>query len=165
MRRLLVVVAVVAASCTSVSVSPTTAAGTPVSCDQPPPEELQAESTLSLSVDPNPASPRQTVALTVSSEGLPEDALGGVDARWQCWSSGEWVTTHAVYRGFGDNPGQTIPLNTEFQIRVPSIGLELDEGFPVVIPQVDPGTYRIADEVIVDGEAVPGFVIVAVEAR
>lgn len=164
MRRLLVVIAVMAAACSSATVSTTTAVQS-VTCEQPPLQELEAESNLGLSVDPNPAFPRQTVTLTVSSRGLPDDALAGVDARWQCWSGAEWVTTHAVYRGFGDIPGQTIPLNSEFQIRVPSIGLALDEGFPIVIPQVDPGAYRISDEVIVEGEAVPGFVIVDVEGR
>ena len=117
-----------------------------------------------MSLDPNPAQPRETVSLTISSEGLPEDALGGVDARWQCWDGSDWAVTHAVYRGFGDNPGQTIPLNEEFQIRVPSIGLDLDQAYPIVIPQVEPGVYRIQDEVIVGEQTFPGFVIVEVIA-
>lgn len=148
------------------SPSPGTTGTTPgpldVSCGMPPAAELDAESTLAMSVDPNPTQPRQTVSLTVSSAGLPEDALAGVDARWQCWDGEMWATTHAVYRGFGDSPGQTIRLNADFQIRVPSIGLELDEGFPIVIPQVEPGIYRIQDEVIVEDESTSGFVLVEV---
>lgn len=153
---------VVATACTSGAATTTTTPPPDIVCEEPPAEELQNPSTIEMSVEPNPAPPRETVSLTVSSQGLPDDARGGVDARWQCWNGSQWVTTHAVYRGFGDNPGQTIPLNAEFQIRVPSIGLDLDEGFPIVIPQVEPGTYRIEDEVIVDDESFTGYVMVEV---
>lgn len=158
--------AVVVAACSSGTGSATTTTGPlDVSCEEPPVAEVDAQSALEMTVDPNHAPPRETVSLTVASTGLPEGALGGVDARWQCWDGSEWATTHAVYRGFGDNPGQTIPLNVEFQIRVPSIGLDLDEGYPIVIPQVDPGTYRIQDEVIVDEQMYSGFVVVEVVAQ
>lgn len=150
------------AACSSGAASTTTAGRLDGTCQSPPTAELETDSTLEMSVDPNPVMVRETASLTVSSEGLAANALAGVDARWQCWDGSRWVTTHAVYRGFGDNPGQTIPLNADFQIRVPSIGLELDEGFPIVIPQVEPGTYRIEDEVIVEGDPVTGFVIVEV---
>lgn len=159
MKRLILATVLVATACSS-GTTTTTASGP--SCEKPPATELEQRSDIGLSVQPNPAGPRETVSLTVSSRGLPDDALGGVDARWQCWDGSKWVSTHAVYRGFGDNPGQTIPLNSEFQIRVPSIGLDLDQGFPIVIPQVNPGTYRIEDEVIVDDEAITGHVIVEV---
>jgi hypothetical protein len=86
----------------------------------------------------------------------------GVDAEWQCWDGSRWVTTHIVYRGFGDNAGQTIPVNAQFQIRVPSIGLALDGGYPMVIPQVAPGTYRIEDTAIADGDTIGGFGVVEV---
>ncbi len=166
MRPAFVTLALVLTACSS-SASPTSSTTSPlaVSCGTPPAAELETESPLQMSVDPNPAGPRETVSLTVSSTGLSEDALSGVDARWQCWDGDDWVTTHAVYRGFGDNPGQTIELNNEFQIRVPSIGLELDVGFPIVIPRVEPGVYRIQDEVIVDDAATTGFVIVEVTAK
>lgn len=155
---------IMATACSS-GVATTTAAPPPeIVCEEPPAEELEKPSTIAMSVEPNPAPPRETVSLTVSSQGLPDDALGGVDARWQCWNGSQWVTTHAVYRGFGNNPGQTLPLNSEFQIRVPSIGLDLDQGFPIVIPQVEPGSYRIEDEVIVDDESLTGYVIVEVSA-
>jgi hypothetical protein len=165
MRRAFVSLALTLAACSpTAGTTSSTPAPFDVSCEIPPPAELDGESGLVMSVDPSPAEPRETVFLTVSSAGLPEDALGGVDARWQCWDGEGWVTTHAVYRGFGDNPGQTIQLNTEFQIRVPSIGLELDESFPIVIPQVEPGVYRIQDEVIVNDAPTSGFVIVEVSS-
>lgn len=158
---LAIAVALLATSCTSATGTTTTQAPGPP-CEGPPATELDAASTLEMAVAPNPAQPLQTVALSVSSAGLPEDTVAGIDARWQCWDGSEWMTTHLVYRGFGDNPGQTIALNTDFQISVPSIGLALDQGFPIVIPRVEPGTYRIADEIIVDGEPIPGFAIVEV---
>jgi hypothetical protein len=102
------------------------------------------------------------VTLMVSSDGVPGDPVVGVDARWQCWAGSEWATTHIIYRGFGDLDGQTIPLNENFQIQVPDIGLALDESYPIVIPQVTEGTYRIADEVFFNGGQVDGFVIVDV---
>ncbi|MFP3880947.1 MAG: hypothetical protein ACLFRT_02705 [Actinomycetota bacterium] len=155
-------IVVVATACSSGAATTTTTPPTDIACEKPPADELENPSAIEISVEPNPAPSRETISLTVSSEGLPDDALAGVDARWQCWDGSQWVTTHAVYRGFGDNPGQTIPINSAFQIRVPSIGLELDRGFPIVIPQVEQGTYRIEDEVIVDDESLTGHVIVEV---
>lgn len=166
MKRIVVSCALILGACSPAAEDNTESAAGPleVSCETPPAAELEVESALGLSVEPSPAEPRQTVSLTVSSAGLPDGALIGVDARWQCWDGGEWATTHAMYRGIGDRPGQTIQLNTEFQIRVPSIGLELDEGFPIVIPQVGPGVYRIQDEVFVDDEPTSGFTFVEVVA-
>ena len=100
--------------------------------------------------------------LLVPPDGLPADALSGVDAAWQCWDGSTWVTTHIVYRGVEGLAGQTIPVNSEFQIRVPSIGLPLGVAYPIVIPDVDPGIYRIGDDVILDAGPVSGFVVVEV---
>jgi len=115
-----------------------------------------------MTVSPNPAGQQQVVELMVSRAGLPEDSVVGVDAEWQCWDGSQWATTHIVYRGFGDDAGQTIPVNSEFRIRIPSIGLALDEGYPIVIPQVEPGTYRIQDEALADGANITGFAVVEV---
>jgi hypothetical protein len=159
LRWLCLVVAV--AACTSAAETPTTP---PLltGCVDPPPAEIDRPSDLEIIVEPNPANARQQVDLVVTSAGLPDDALAGIDAAWQCWDGSRWVTTHIVYRGFGANAGQTIPVNADFQIRVPSIGLELDRGYPMVIPLVGSGIYRIEDEIIVDQGAVPGHVIVEV---
>lgn len=156
-------VAVLLTACSSATGSTTTGPGDVV-CEQPPAAEIEATSTLQMTVEPNPARPREVASLSVSSEGLPEEALAGIDAGWQCWDGTQWVTTHVIYRGLGDNPGQTIELTPDFQIRVPSIGLALDQGHPIVIPAVGPGLYRIEDEIIVDAEAVPGFAFVEVVA-
>lgn len=131
-------------------------------CQKPPREELEKESTLDVMISPNPASPREIVELMVLKADLSDDAVVGVDAEWQCWDGSRWVTTHVVYRGFGENAGQTIPVNAEFRIRVPSIGLALDEGYPIVIPRVAPGTYRVEDAALADGETIDGFAVVEV---
>jgi len=132
------------------------------SCEEPPADEVTTESDLEMSVSSNPAAAGDVVELTVVPSDLPDDSVVGVDAEWQCWDGTMWVTTHIVYRGFGDNAGQTIPVNPEFQIQVPSIGLTIDDGYPMVIPRVEPGTYRIEDEVLAGGESVTGFVVVEV---
>lgn len=149
------------AACSSIAETPTTPPDLP-GCVDPPAEELDRPSALEIRIEPSPVTVRQQVDLVVTSAGLPDDALAGIDAAWQCWDGSRWVTTHIVYRGFGDNAGQTIPVNADFQIRVPSIGLELDRGYPMVIPLVNAGIYRIEDEIIVDQGAVPGHVLVEV---
>ncbi len=164
MRRLLVTLVAVTVACSPATDPTTTPPPSSGTCTQPPASEVDATSVLDIRVEPAPTTPLGEALLVVASEGLPEGALAGVDAGWQCWDGAQWVTTHIVYRGFGSNPGQTIPVNQEFQIRVPSIGLGLDQGYPIVIPPVDPGTYRIEDEIIVDDGTVPGFVIVEVVA-
>jgi len=157
--KVLVMLVVAVASCSGDAATSTTV-GVEVVCEQPPAGDQVSD--LVMSVDPNPASPREVVDLDVSRGDLDEDALVGVDARWQCWDGGAWVTTHVVYRGIGDDAGQTIPLNDSFQIHVPSIGLALDEGYPIVIPQVEAGMYRIEDKIVLDDGEVGGFVLVEV---
>jgi hypothetical protein len=156
--------AVVLVACASSTDSTTIT--TPVAiCEKPRSDEFELESEVGISVNPNPAAARDVVELTVSRGDLPRDAVIGVEAEWQCWDGSTWVTTHIVYRGFGDNAGQTIPVNSEFQIMVPSIGLALDESYPIVIPQVTPGTYRIRDEVFAGSSNITGFTFVEVVER
>lgn len=138
----------------------TTTTGPDVVCEEPT-EESQA-SDLELAVDPNPVASGAVAQLVLTRGDLPDDAVIGVDAWWQCWDGEEWVTTHVVYRGFGDSAGQSIPVNDDFQIQVPDIGLTLDAGYPIAIPQVEPGIYRIEDAVLLDDGSVEGFVLVEV---
>jgi hypothetical protein len=158
-RALLAALTLLTAACTSTAGSSTSPI---VTCEVPPPREVASESALQLTVSPNPAGTGQVVELTVSGAGLPEDSVVGVDAAWQCWAGSTWVTTHIVYRGFGDNAGQTIPVNSEFQIRIPSIGLALDQGYPIVVPRVEAGIYRIEDDVLGGGASIIGFTFVEV---
>jgi len=149
----------VAVACGGDGATTTTGEGNVV-CEQPP--TAGPVSDLEMTVEPKVASAREVVRLAVARGDLPEDASVGVDAMWQCWDGSDWVTTHVVYRGFGDDAGQTIPVNDSFQIHVPSIGLAFDEGYPIVIPPVDAGVYRIEDKVVLDEGEVGGFVLVEV---
>jgi hypothetical protein len=160
MKSKVILMLVVAVASCGGDATPSTTVGVEVDCEQPPTSNQVSD--LVMSVDPNPASPREIVDLDVSRGDLGEDALVGVDAMWQCWDGSAWVTTHVVYRGIGDNPGQTIAVNDSFQIHVPSIGLALDEAYPVVIPQVEAGVYRIEDKIVLDDGEVGGFVLVEV---
>ena len=159
-RPLLMALVLVSAACATAADNSTISQA--ATCEEPPADEVTLVSELDVTVSPNPAAARHVVELTVMQSDLPDDSVVGVDAQWQCWDGSMWATTHIIYRGFGDNAGQTIPVNSEFQIRVPSIGLALGTGHPIVIPEVEPGTYRIMDEVLAGGESVTGFAIVEV---
>ncbi|HET8738241.1 MAG TPA: hypothetical protein VFO17_00750 [Acidimicrobiia bacterium] len=161
MPRALLLTLMLVTACSS-GTTTTTTARPEVACQTPPAAETETISDLGLVVDPDPVHPREEATLLVPPDGLPADALSGVDAAWQCWDGSTWVTTHIVYRGVEGLAGQTIPVNSEFQIRVPSIGLPLGVAYPIVIPDVDPGIYRIGDDVILDAGPVSGFVVVEV---
>ena len=154
--------AVVVAACSAGATTTTTGV---VDCVEPSEELIQASSPVEMTLEPSQVTPRQVAQLVVTGAGFPPEATIGVDARWQCWDGSDWVTTHIVYRGFGDDQGETIPVNPDFQIQVPDIALWLDNEYAIGIPQVEPGIYRIEDEVQAEGDAVSGFVIVEVVAR
>ncbi len=164
MRYLVSVLLVVTTACAASSASSSTASQE-VSCQKPPASELVANGGLQLSVEPSPAPAGSVVTLSVVGPELSAGSIVGVDAGWQCWDGIEWKTTHIVYRGYGDHPGQVFPINDRFRIQLPSIGLAADSGYPIVIPRVDPGTYRIADEVLIEDNQVPASVIVEVSAE
>ena len=155
--------ALIVAACSGAGGAATTTA-TPVDCAEPPEEQVEAISPVEMTLEPSPVMSRQVAQLVVAGARFPEEATISVDARWQCWDGSDWVTTHIVYRGFGDDQGETIPVNPNFQIQVPDIALWLDHEYAIGIPQVEPGTYRIEDEVLAEGDAVIGFVIVEVIA-
>jgi hypothetical protein len=47
---------------------------------------------------------------------------------------------------------------------IPAVEFPLTNSFPIIVPDVSPGTYRIADLVLLpDGEEVVGFVHVLVD--
>lgn len=158
-RRIWVVtLALTLTACAGEGTTPTTDRS--VACQQPP--VSQGASDLMMTVEPGTVAPLEVAHLAVAGAGLPAEASIGVDAMWQCWDGEAWVTTHVVYRGVGEDAGQTIPVNDSFQIHVPSIGLALDVGYPIVIPTVEAGTYRIVDRLILGEEDVEGFVLVEV---
>lgn len=154
--------AVVVAACSGGGATTTTTGV--VDCVEPPEELIETTSPVEMTLEPSQVTPRQVAQLVVVGAGFPGEATIGVDARWQCWDGSDWVTTHIVYRGFGDDQGETIPVNPDFQIQVPDIALWLDHEYAIGVPQVEPGIYRIEDEVLAEGDTVSGFVIVEVVA-
>lgn len=159
MRAVLVSLALATVACSSTGESKTP---TITDCQPPSPNVVDQVSEVNIALQPNPVAVRQIAGITVDGSSFGDEASIGVDARWQCWDGSEWTTTHIIYRGFGDKPGETIAVNPDFQIQVPDIALWLDHEYSISIPQVEAGTYRIEDEVLVDDESVSGFVFVEV---
>lgn len=133
------------------STTTTMASGDGGACVPPPegvPDELSA---VALSVNPNPVSPGGQAVLSVSTEGLPADAGHGIAAAWECWNGTEWIQTHTLLRGLGPcSDPQAPPTCGEPEVREPgiavwAIGLGAHIAYPILIPDVPPGIYRISD--------------------
>jgi len=101
--------------------------------------------------------------LTIAADGLPDGALVGAGAAWQCWSGSEWVDTHQIVRGFYDGHGTTLEVGPGETTTIPAVGLPIPNSYPILIPDVEASTYRLADEAIQPGSpAISGWVIVEV---
>jgi len=115
-----------------------------------------------LAVDPSGA-PGSVATLSVVSDGLPAGALGGAVAWWRCWNGTEQVDTHLIGRSWGAIQPTTIAVGPEPTVASGGIGLPVPNPYPVVIPDVAPGSYRIRDRVVMPGsEPIVGFVLVEV---
>jgi hypothetical protein len=101
--------------------------------------------------------------LTVDYQGVAEDPVGGAGALWQCWTGTAWEPTHQILRPFSSGHGETRYIEPGTEPTVPAIGLPVPNSYRVVVPDVPPGLYRIADEIWVDGEGLAGFEVVIVE--
>jgi len=133
------------------------------SCVEPPGSELAQASPTALTVEPNPVVAGSEAMLSIAADGLPADTNVGAGAAWQCWNGSEWIQTHHIARGWGDGGAQTIELAPAVTITVPSIGLPVPSSYPIVIPDVAPGLYRIEDRVVgPGGVTITGFVFVEV---
>lgn len=145
------------ASCTGSSDSPAD-----LLCVQTPTSELAQTSELALSVEPNPVGGGATATLSIDLGGLPADAIVGAGVEWQCWDGSEWVPTHQIVRAFGQLEPVTNEVAPGATTAVVAIGLSVPNSYDVIIPDVAPGIYRIADQAIVPGGEVSGFVLVEV---
>lgn len=139
MRRWLAIAAILAiiiAACTSGGIE----------CMEPPVGELQAESPFEVAVEPNPVTAGGEATLSVSpSEETPADVNGGLGADWECWDGSEWVQTHRIVRGFDFGQPATIDLGSDSTIAIPDVGVQVPSSRQIVIPDVEPGTYRLTD--------------------
>ncbi len=109
---------------------------------------------MALTLNPNPVSSGSKAVLSVSSEGLPADALNGIAALWQCWNGSGWISTHALFRGVAPCQDPTRPPTCgEPSVRALgdpyfAIGLGVPNAFPILVPDVPAGVYRIQDTVL-----------------
>ena len=94
-------------------------------------------------------------------------ALVGASASWQCWNGSSWEITHQLIRGgsFGGAEAEALAVIPGVTTTIPAIGLEVPSEFPIAIPDVAPGTYRIEDRVHAGQDFLIGFVIVEVAAE
>ena len=136
-----------------------------VECLEPPQSELEAASSLTMALDPNPVEADAVATLSVSTDEPPYVYTDGAGATWQCWDGTAWVATHQIlrdgYGGGGDRP-VTLELTPGATTTIPAIGLNVPNSYPILIPMVPPGTYRIIDQVEGAGRRLGGHVIVVV---
>lgn len=106
-------------------------------CVEPPAEELARVSPRTMTIDPNPVAAGAEADLTV-------DGSVGIRALWQCWNGEQWVHTHLLSRAGGP------PTEHQSGSLPPVFGIGFGPGAPVtvVLPDVRPGTYRIADQTL-----------------
>lgn len=136
-----------------------------VQCLEPPQSELEASSSLTMTVEPNPVEAGAIATLSVSTDQPPYVYMVGAGATWQCWDGAAWVATHQILRdGYGSSGGAPVAIEVTpgATITIPAIGLNVPNDYPIRIPAVPPGTYRIIDQAEGRGERVGGHVIVVV---
>lgn len=163
--RLDVAIALLATACGFASADTSTTVAPP-SCLAPPAAELAAVSPLAIKVDPNPVAVGSRATLTVAADGLPEGAIVGAGAAWQCWNGSQWINTHQIVRGgYGTEHGAAIEDGPGDTTTIPAVGIPLPDSSPIMIPDVEPGTYRLADTATQPGGGeISGWVIVEVTA-
>lgn len=132
-------------------------------CTEPPEDELlNDDSGFEVTVEPNPVVAGTEATLSVlPSEETPRDLIGGLGAEWECWNGSEWVQTHILVRG-ANGPAAVVDLTTDSTIAIPDLGLQVPNSYPIVIPDVAPGTYRLTDRLIGNESDLVGYEIVEV---
>lgn len=128
----------------------------------PPQAEIDRMSPVTMTVEPNPASAGEPATLAVSGEGLSSEATIGAGVIWQCWDGTGWITTnYQIVRGFNGAP-QTELIAPGTDSTIAGIALPVPNEYAILIPPVEPGLYRIADQITDTGTSHTGFVIVEV---
>ena len=139
-------------------------------CAEPPATELDVDSPLKMRVEPNPVAAHGPATLSIELGDLPANSIVGAGAAWQCWDGAAWMNTHQIVRGgFSHRPGgqpkgEAIEVEPGVATTMPAVGLPVPNSYPIMIPEVPPGTYRIVDAAFYPGTTVTGFVMVEVVA-
>lgn len=132
-------------------------------CTDPPADALGEVSEYALDLIPNPISPGGEATLEVGFDVAGADAVGAAGALWQCWTGAEWESTHQILRPFTGGDGEARYIAPGTEPTIPAIGLGVPNTYEVVVPDVAPGVYRIADEIWADGVQLVGLEAVVVE--
>lgn len=136
-----------------------------LTCVEPPAAEISRVSELQLVAETNPVTAGAELYLTIDTPADTLDLVAGAAAVWQCWDADSWVDTHQLLRDFGAGDPATIELTPGATTTVPAIGLRIPNRHRVIVPDVSPGIYRIADSALTaDGDEIPGFTIIEVTA-
>ena len=132
-------------------------------CQPPPAAEIEAPSLITMTLDPNPATAGMMATLWVSDAGLPAGAFIGLDVIWQCWDGSQWVDTYQLVRAVDPFTAQAIRLEPGVTTTIAALGVPLPSTAVILIPDVPPGIYRLADQAIQPGpQYIPGHLIVEV---
>jgi hypothetical protein len=136
-------------------------------CADPTSSEVEVESLAVLKVEPSPVARGSGADLSVERGSVSENAVVGVAAFWECWTEEQgWVATHVLVRGYGDRSPAVLEYDPDSNAFVELVALAVPNTYPILIPDVRPGTYRIRDEVADVVEDTParitGFVLVEV---
>jgi hypothetical protein len=123
------------------------------------------ESLAVFKLGPGPVATDSGFDLSVEQGSVSENAVVGVAAFWECWTEEQgWVATHVLVRGYGDRNPAVLEYDPDSNAFVESVALAVPNTYPILIPDVRPGTYRIGDEVadVVEDTAarITGFVLV-----
>jgi hypothetical protein len=164
------------ASSPTTTIEPTTTTTGQLPTDSSCPAETHGnepeikESLFPMTPNPISAAPGSQVDLHI---GLPDhlDHGGiGLDAYWQCWNGAKWVDTHLLRLGMSDSPGfnhaSAVPWGESWAVLLPSF--QVPRTVRVMIPDVDPGSYRIREVLSYfptpegPAEGIHGFVMVEV---
>lgn len=128
------------------------------SCQTPPASALDMSgSTFDMRVSSSPTRAGQIIELFIGRGR--EDNITGVPTSWQCWDGSDWINTHVgtkVSRGTAEDPEV---YRIESSPGWFAIGIGVPETFRIRVPDLPPGTYRIADYVGTE----LGWVIVEIE--
>jgi hypothetical protein len=108
-------------------------------CMMPTAAARSTPSGLVLTLDPNPVSPGSEAILSVRP--VERDVMtGGVAALFECWDGTQWIVTHTLHRGRHGEPS-----TVEGAVPIVALGIGVPNAYPILIPDVPPGIYRIRD--------------------
>jgi hypothetical protein len=145
--------------------------GSATGCLEPPEEALVAQSGFGLIPEEDTVASGGIVSLRFELPENIDEEIMSTSAAWQCWTEDGWQITHQLFHRPGDVPGEPVGPGGG-PLALGAGGATTTEelmGHPVPsvselrIPRVEPGLYRIVDEVIAaDGSALTGVAIIEV---